>query len=547
MSVVTPTIFSGGQSMDKSFDVISIDIIKEVNRIPSATIVLLDGDAALQKFIISDDAFFEPGKKVEIKLRYEGGPGKETTVFSGLIVKHGVQAGEFGSMLTVELKDAAFKLTRARKSAVYKDKSDSTIIGDLISKGGLSKGVLAMSPTTHAEMVQYGCSDWDFMQTRAEACGLLLVADDGVISLRKIEITGSPKHHFEFGISEIYDFEVEVDANHQYAEIESIAWDLKTQKLTKASKAKAFSLAQGNLKVDSIAKALGAASQTLSSPVPAEPKALQAWADGSLAKSRMALIKGYISVPGFADIKTMDVMELAGIGKRFNGKTLVTGVHHRVDQEGWRTDVQFGLSSERFATQKNVSDVPAAGLLPGIHGLQLGVVAAYKEDPAKEFRVGVILPGLGASAEPVWARLASPDAGKERGFFFRPEAGDEVVVGFFNDDPGQPVILGEMYGSKNTPPKKFATLSDKNLNKGIVTKTGTTISFLDDEKSAVFIETPGKNKILLDDKDQLITLSDQHGNVIKMSKAGIEIKSAKDFIIDASGKVEIKGSKVDVK
>ena len=42
-------------------------------------------------------------------------------------------------------------------------------------------------------------------------------------------------------------------------------------------------------------------------------------------------------------------------------------------------------------------------------------------------------------------------------------------------------------------------------------------------------------------------LTDQHGNSITMNKDGIELKSAKKFTIDASGDVEIKGSKVDVK
>lgn len=546
--VVTPTILSSGQAMDKSFELLSIDIVKEINRIPYALLVLSDGDAARQEFAISNLAFFEPGKEIEIKLRYEDAPNDEATVFKGLIVKHAVESGVQGSStLTVELKDAAIKLTRPRKSQVYADKTDDNIIAELIQRSGLKKGVIPVTQAKHAEIVQYASTDWDFMLARAEACGLLVLAEDGIISLSTIEISGDAKHSFEFGVGENYDFEIEVDANHQYAAIESIAWDVKNQKMTSASKAKTFKLSQGNLNADSIASALGASAQTLSNPTSADPKALQAWADGSMARSRMSLIRGHFSGPGLGKIKLMDVLSIDGVGERFNGKTVVTGVHHRVDLQGWRTDVAFGLSPERFAAQKDVSDLPAAGLLPVIHGLQIGVVAAFKRDPQNEFRVSITLPGLGEKAAPIWARLASPDAGKERGYFFRPEPGDEVIVGFFNDDPSQPVILGEMYGSKNNPPKNMAELSEKNINKGIVTKTGTTIGFVDDSKSSVFIETPGKNKILLDDAAEAITLSDKHGNTIVMNKDGIEIKSAKDFKINASGNVEIKGAKVDVK
>ena len=148
----------------------------------------------------------------------------------------------------------------------------------------------------------------------------------------------------------------------------------------------------------------------------------------------------------------------------------------------------------------------------------------------------------------VWARLCAPDAGNQRGYFFRPEVGDEVVVGFLNNDPRHPVVLGSLYGSKNAPPDDLNKDLDKNKLKGIVTKKGTTISFLDDDKSSVFIQTPGKNKILLDDDAKAIKLTDQNGNTLTMDENGIEMKSAKNFTIDASdGNVEIKGSQVDVK
>ena len=40
----------------------------------------------------------------------------------------------------------------------------------------------------------------------------------------------------------------------------------------------------------------------------------------------------------------------------------MTGVRHRVNQDGWQTDVQFGLAAERFAERPHIVDAPAAGL-----------------------------------------------------------------------------------------------------------------------------------------------------------------------------------------
>lgn len=90
-------------------------------------------------------------------------------------------------------------------------------------------------------------------------------------------------------------------------------------------------------------------------------------------------------------------------------------------------------------------------------------------------------------------------------------------------------------------------MTKENTVKGIVTKKGTTIGFVDDEKSSVFIATPESNKIIFDDDQEMIEITDQHGNSIKMSQKGIEINSAKDLKIKASGKIEITGQKVDVK
>jgi Rhs element Vgr protein len=547
MGIVTATILSDGKQIDPTYAILSIDITREANRIPHAQVVLIDGDAERQAFTISDTDIFKPGVEIEIKLGYQEAPKTTASVFKGLVVGQRVEANIQGTLLTVELKDPAVKLTRTRKSVVYRDQKDSKIIEDIISKSELKPGTIASTEAEHPELVQYYCTDWDFILSRAEANGLLVIVDDGSISLPKIAITGQPEHTFEYGRSEIFDFEIEADAGSQYADVQSIAWDSKNQKPTSAAKAKSFALAQGNLKGDDIAGKLGAKTSILTSPVSLETKELQAWADATLARSRMAMIRGRIAVAGLGDIKLMRVIALDGVGKRFNGNTLVTGIRHRVDQDGWQTDVQFGLSAERFAERPDIVDAPAAGLLPAVNGLQIGVVGKFKEDPAKEFRVRVLLPGIDAEKGDVWARLASPDAGKDRGFFFRPEPGDEVIVGFLNDDPRQAVILGAVYGSKNKPPKHGSQLEKENIKKAIVTKKGTMIGFVDDSKSSVFIQTPESNKILLDDDAQTIRISDQHGNTITMSKDGIVIKSAKDVKIDASGNVEIKGKKVDVK
>ena len=97
-------------------------------------------------------------------------------------------------------------------TSVYTAKTDDKVIGDLITASGLQKGTISATPTEHSQLVQYACTDWDFILSRAEICGRVVVADDGTISLPEITVAGQAAHSFEFGIDEILNFEMTAEA-----------------------------------------------------------------------------------------------------------------------------------------------------------------------------------------------------------------------------------------------------------------------------------------------------------------------------------------------
>lgn len=546
--MVNATIFCDGKKLPPEVPLLSINIRQQVNRIPTAEVTLVDGDPAKRKFQLSNSGQLEPGQPLEIKLRWDDGHRhRSTRVFQGKIVRHGVESSGEGPALVIGAKDSAIKLTGERKNAVYRKKSDRQIISDILDRAGLRKGKLAATRPRHPEIVQFNCTDWDFILSRADIQGLLVTVESGKVSLEKIAAPGAAKHQFEWGMDTLYDFEMAAEGGHQFKTVTSVGWNQRRLRPTSPKRGHGAKNPQGNLDGDTIAGALGFSHMALSAAVPLEPEELTAWANARVARGDLSLVRGRLGVRGRSDIELLDWIELEGISQRFNGKALVTGIEQRIDARGWRTDLILGLSPEDFCHQPNILEAPAAGLLPAIQGLQIGMVAAFAQDPDKEYRVKVLLPAFGETHGSVWARLASPEAGKGRGYFFRPEPGDEVIVGFLNDDPRFPVILGSLYGAKNTPPSEFARLSAKNAHKGIVTKKKTTFALIDDDKAKVIFETAHKNKILIDDGAEKIEISDQHGNHITMSKNGIRIQSARDLEIAARGKVEIKGMRVDVK
>ena len=546
MSVVTVTILSSGQAIDMTYQLLSVQIHHEVNRIPYAELVFIDGDAAIREFTLSDTAVFEPGKVVEIKLRYEDKPAAEKTVFKGVVVKQAICVENTSSTLKVVLKDKAVAMTQGQNHCVFTEMTDSAILKKIIGLHQLTAKTMASTQPEHAEIVQYACSDWDFMLSRAESNGLLLTVQSGEVSAQLIKSPGTPDVTIEYGIDELYNFDIEASAEGQYQTISGTAWDAKNQQNITVDKSDNLHLSPGNLSSTTVADSLGAKDYTLATSAQLTQAELTAWATGKLARTQLSLLRGTLSVLGRSDISLLDTLQIKGIGKRFNGKALITGIGQRVTAGTWMTDIQFGLADQWLLRGHEAQGAMASGLLPGISGLHIGIVLAFEADPDNELRVKIKLPTLKDQANTVWARLAAPDAGKGRGYFFRPEADDEVIVGFMNDDPRQAIILGALYGSKNTAPERFGLPDEKNIGKGFASKKGMVIGF-DDDKAIVYIETPGKNSITLDDDGKKIELKDQHGNSILMDEKGITLNSAKDFKLTASGNIEIKGAKVDIK
>lgn len=223
---------------------------------------------------------------------------------------HSVEAEGDTSTLSVRMKDAAVTLTQVRNNQLFLDQSDDQVVKQLIQNRGLTAGNIAATPVKHAELVQYGCSDWDFLLARAESNGLVVKVVDGTISLAKIESGGAAKRSFEYGIDELYSFEMEAEADGQYAAVSSVAWDSKTQKMTQAKQAKDVQPNPGDLAASKLASAMGGETCQLVNSTQMLPEELQAWADATLARSRLGMLRGRIAAPGSTDVELLDGIEI---------------------------------------------------------------------------------------------------------------------------------------------------------------------------------------------------------------------------------------------
>ena len=534
----TFTVKVNGQALARSYGVLSVRVQKEANRIPTAHLLLKDGSPADATFPVSNESLLVPGQALEVWAGYHG---QEAVIFKGLIIKHGIEGRSSGSTrLALTCKDAFVKTTLAPQRRYFIDKKDSEVAEDIVQRYAGLRVEAQATAVKHAELLQYDATDWDFLVMRAEANGQLCLVDDGKLTLAKPDPGQTAVTKLQYGAT-ILEFDAEMDARDQAQTLTTTTWSYADSAIAQARAAEPPAGNFGNFSADDLAHVLQT-DLTLPHGGHRPTEELQAWADAALLKRRLARIRGRVRFYGNAEVKPGTVISLAGLGERFSGEAYVTGVSHRLESGSWLTDAQFGLDPRAFTAEVTVSPPAASGLVPGALGLQIGVVTALENDPAGEERIAVRLPVIDPAADGARARVLSIDAGNGRGFYFRPEIGDEVVVGFLNNDPRDAVVLGALHSSHNPIPSLFTT-ADANNRKGYVSRSQLQLLFDDDQKTLT-LATPAGNTLKLDDDAKRITLQDQHGNKIVLDAAGITIESSKALNLKAATDAKLEGMNV---
>lgn len=558
VGVVTLEVSSEGTKVSDTYLIRSIRTKNDINRIPTATLIISDGSPATEDFPVSESSDFEPGKEIEIKVGYES---KNESIFKGIVIKHSISFDESGAPeLEIIIKDKALKMTVARKNAYFKEKLDSDMMSSLISNAGLSADVEATS-ITYPMIVQHYTTDWDFLLSRADVNGYLVIVENGKVTAKPPQTSESAVLTVTYGM-DLNEFKGELNADTQLSAVGAKAWDHSTQALVENTGATPSLNSQGNIASSKLADVLGVTDFNFQSGADVDSDSLKAWSDAQLLKSWMNRITGHAVFQGSEKAKPGVLIEFAGVGDRFNGDAFISGVEHQVDNGNWRTRVTIGMNTDWHISKPDVVAPMTSGLLPGINGLMIGKVKQLEEDPDNEFRILVKIPMMQDDANGIWARLSTFYATNGAGTFFVPEVDDEVVVGFLNNDPRFPIILGALYSSQLPPGKDvdgtdYAMTAD-NFTKAFLTKGQNKIEFNDDKK-IITITTPGKNKVVFDDDDQSITVLDQHqnkiytntdgialtdknSNKITMNSSGIELNTPKDLKLVATGNIDIQST-----
>ncbi len=135
-------------------------------------------------------------------------------------------------------------------------------------------------------------------------------------------------------------------------------------------------------------------------------------------------------------------------------------------------------------------------LIPMLHGGSYLARVVAVNDPEGIGRIKIRLLSFEAADEQdaeIWARVAVPFAGDNRGSFFIPDVDDEVLVSLVNGDPRQPVVIGGLWSGSAEVPESLGG-SGESVDRWTITgKAGTRIAIVEQQPSEVSISftTPG--------------------------------------------------------
>ncbi len=137
---------------------------------------------------------------------------------------------------------------------------------------------------------------------------------------------------------------------------------------------------------------------------------------------------------------------------------------------------------------------------------------------------------------PIWARVAVPFAGADRGAFFIPDVGDEVLVAFIHGDPRLPVVCGGLWNGSAGPPE---SLSGSRVDRWtLVGKAGTRIAIVEEDNPTIEFTTPGGVRG---------TVTDAGGGTVVIVAAGTTITiDPSGVTIDTGGKLTVSATSVEV-
>jgi uncharacterized protein involved in type VI secretion and phage assembly len=211
-----------------------------------------------------------------------------------------------------------------------------------------------------------------------------------------------------------------------------------------------------------------------------------------------------------------------------------------------------------------------------VYGVVVAIVTNNVDDKKNGYRVKVRFPWLpnggsdaAASEDSDWCRISSLMAGPDRGAFFLPEVGDEVLVAFEHGDVARPIVVGMLWNGVDKPTYSNnqnsgkvtwasfhgKTEAKKNDIRSFTSRKFHQLVFNDNaDEPRVSLHSSQKHRIVLDDKGNEATKIEiydgKEENYIlidtKNKKITVETKTG-DMLLKAKGTITLDAETIKTK
>lgn len=486
-------------------------------------------------FELFDEDKFRYGSRISIAFRAES---DSVVVTAGEITAIAVEPGVSGRHeLVLTGLDLTHRLARGAKSRTFANMTDGDIARRIAGEYGLDADIDATSDAREHTM-QHAETDYAFLRRIAARNGYDFWITEQTFHFKKKPAGRGDPPTLTWG-ENLRDFQVRFASTDICDEVVVTAWD-PVDKKTVTGRANTPDPGTDAPAAQQMAAAAKRAFGSVTRRAGQFPAGTQAEAD---ARAEALLLKssgGQVVLRGEAQgnprLGAGSEVKVDRVGKRLAGKYRLTSVEH-----------MYGASrpyTTRFVSggkdAEGLVDLLGGGATANRHdnqgwgSLVVGIVTNNDDKTDHQGRVKVRFPTLG-DQESAWARVASPGAGGKRGMQWLPEVGDEVLVGFENDDKARPLVLGGLWGRKDQPPEDESTRDGKVVKRVLASRKDHRLVIVDDPTSAIEL-TLGDAKAKLHLEKSESTLAGDQKLVI----------TAEEIEINATQKLSLSGKQVEI-
>ncbi len=502
----------------------------------------------------------EIGAAVTLSVQ-QSGSGAPTPLFTGEVTAVEIELTTAGTRTVVRGYDLSHRLYRGRRVESFVNQKPSDIVRAKAGGAGIQMGAVDAAGGVLEHVAQAGVSDWALLQRLAVRTGAVLAVKEGKLEFRKATSASSGPGGadarrdplvLEKGVN-LVSLHACVSAADQVPSVEVRSWDVRQKKaIVGRATAGTTSATLDGLDPAKLARLVKAPPLVEARPTQPDQQGC-----ATMAKAIAERVGGtHAELEGVArgnpQLRAGAAVQLAGVGKPFNGRYTLTSTRH-----------EFGADRGYLTafTVSNTSDRTAYGLATGgsgarsgrMQGVAVGVVSDVK-DKDKLGRVRVTFPALSDDFVSTWARTLQPGAGKGRGWVVLPEVGDEVLVAFGLGDFDEPYVLGGLYNGKDQPTVPFDQHVDGGngsiVRRAFVSRTGMLLELLDGaDKQSINLSThDGKQRVTLVQKADAAIEIISEGTVTVTAKKDVKVStSGGNIALDAtSGDISLKGMNVTI-